>query len=290
MKPLAVILFLFLFVGQSSCHIVKNGPYLTRNYVHVGHMMGHLQAPYVIDLTNGQKRLVFIGCDHDNDSTKREFVELGRYFTTLKPQIAFNEGGQVKPEKHYASRNEAIYSNAEIGYLKFLSDQAGINMMSGDLAENLEYSLMSQKYPKKELFLYYVMERLVIPYLQGAYGKKSFDELYSSDGIVKWFSEQGLPLTENGTKLTYFKQLYQSYMGHPFELSVNEDIEKFDYINGGDCRFCAVGRTSKMVRDSVLLSKIDHALDQYDRVIVTFGHGHALAVEPALKQIIRRKR
>jgi hypothetical protein len=45
-----------------------------------------------------------------------------------------------------------------------------------------------------------------------------------------------------------------------------------------------------VVRDSVLLSKIDRALDHYDRVMVTFGHGHALAVEPALQQIIDKKR
>jgi hypothetical protein len=45
-----------------------------------------------------------------------------------------------------------------------------------------------------------------------------------------------------------------------------------------------------VVRDSVLLTKIDQSLDRYDRVMVTFGHGHALAVEPALHQIINRRR
>jgi hypothetical protein len=44
------------------------------------------------------------------------------------------------------------------------------------------------------------------------------------------------------------------------------------------------------VRDSVLLTKIDKALDTHDRVMITYGHGHALAVEPALRQIINRKR
>ena len=66
-------------------------------------------------------------------------------------------------------------------------------------------------------------------------------------------------------------------------------MEAFDYVNP-NCKFCAIGRTSKMVRDSVLLSKSDNALDKHDRVMVTFGHGYALAVEPALRQIIERKR
>jgi hypothetical protein len=45
-----------------------------------------------------------------------------------------------------------------------------------------------------------------------------------------------------------------------------------------------------MTRDSVLLAKIDQALNKYDRVMVTFGHGHALAIEPALRQLVRRRR
>jgi hypothetical protein len=84
--------------------------------------------------------------------------------------------------------------------------------------------------------------------------------------------------------------LFRKHVGTPFKPEVSFDnIEKFDYING-NCKFCAIGRTSKVVRDSVLLSKIDRALDRYDRVMVTFGHGHALAIEPALHQIINKKR
>jgi len=45
-----------------------------------------------------------------------------------------------------------------------------------------------------------------------------------------------------------------------------------------------------MIRDSTLLNKIDHALDTKDRLLITFGQGHALAIEPALRQIVSRKR
>jgi hypothetical protein len=79
-------------------------------------------------------------------------------------------------------------------------------------------------------------------------------------------------------------------MGVPFVAELNENIEKFDYINGGGCEFCAIGRSSKMLRDSVLIDKIDKSLYKYDRVIVTFGHGPALAIEPALRQIVSKKR
>ena len=90
--------------------------------------------------------------------------------------------------------------------------------------------------------------------------------------------------------VAYFEELYLKYVGTPFKAELNDEIELFDYINGGDCEFCAIGRASKMVRDSMLLDKIDRALNDYDRVMVTFGYGHALAVEPALKQIVEEDR
>jgi hypothetical protein len=54
--------------------------------------------------------------------------------------------------------------------------------------------------------------------------------------------------------------------------------------------FGAVGRASKEIRDQALLNKIDQALDRYDRVFVVFGGSHRVAVEPALKKIMEKRR
>ena len=263
--------------------------YQTIDYVTVGKKLSSVEPPYVIDLKNKNKHLVFIGCDHNRDTAHKQFAILEQYFATLHPQIAFNEGGQITDSVHYRSKKEAILSKGETGCLKYLCDQADIAMMDGDLNDSTEFGITLKKYPKNELLLYYVMERMVIPYLNGAYGSISFEEFYNK-AINAWFVKPGFPLVGHEKEFSYFKELYQTYIGHPFELKMSADIERFDYVNGGDCKFCAVGRTSKMVRDSVLLTKIDHSLDKYDKVIVTFGHGHALAIEPALKQIINKKR
>jgi hypothetical protein len=172
----------------------------------------------------------------------------------------------------------------ETGALKYLSDSARIRMWDGDMADSAEFKVTLKKYNKEDLLLYYVMERLVIPYLSGAYSKQPFEELYHK-AIKKWFVQQGFPLTGDEQSYAYFKQLFRSKLGHEFKLELNADIEAFDYINP-KCKYCAVGRTSKMVRDSNLISKIDKALNRYDRVMVTFGHGHALALEPAVKAMV----
>lgn len=288
-----VIIFLAVILLLSSCQTkeaereLRIEKYETLDYVAVGKVFPTIQAPYIIDVKNNNKRIVFVGCEHIRDTTHQQFATIEKYFNELKPQIAFNEGGQVHDS--FSSFNEAVSKRGETGCLKYLCDKAGIKMMNGDTEDSVEFAITLKKHPKDKLFLYYIMERVVIPYLYGAYGDGPFEETYERS-VKNWFVTNGYPLSADEQDVSYFKELYLKYVGKPFKAELNEDIEKFDYINGGDCEFCEIGRTSKMVRDSVLLSKIDRALDEYDRVMVTFGHGHALAVEPALKQIINKIR
>lgn len=283
---LSLLLLTTLYACQGPMHKVA---YPSRDYVTVGKMMDTIKAPYIIDAQSGSKHVVLIGCDHNRDPEHPQVHLTERYFNMLKPQLTFNEGGQVADSIHFGSLKEAAAKKGETGVLKYLSDRANISMMDGDMADSLEFKVMLNKYPKDRLLLYYVMERMVIPYLNGAYGAMPFDEFYAK-ALKKWFVDAGFPLNGGEQSFTYFKNIYRKYIGHDFQLKLSMDIERFDYINGGDCEFCALGRASKMIRDSTLLSKIESALDTHDRVLITFGHGHALAIEPALRQIVARKR
>ncbi len=286
MRNILVLMFLLIVVACQKQEHTAAVHYPTRDYVIVGKMFETVHPPYVIDLSNENKRLVFVGCEHVyGDTTHQQFAEIERLFDDLKPQITFNEGGQYT--KGFQSKTEAMLKQGESGLLKFCSDKANIQMMNGDLKDSLEFQMMLKKVPREELYLYYVMERIIGPYMMGAYRDKSFDENVKQK-IQNWFIKNGFPLAKNEQNLVYIEQLYKKYTGTKFDIKT-ADIETFDYVND-NCKFCAIGRQSKEVRDSVLLSKIDAALNQYDRVMVTFGHGHALAVEPALKEIVLKKR
>lgn len=262
--------------------------YTVLDYVKVGEIMDTIKTPYVIDVSGGNgKRIVFIGCVHEADSIHPQFSIIGKYFTELKPQVVFNEGGQIADSIHYATSNDAIRKDGETAILKYYADKAGIKMMNGDMDAKTEFALTLEKQPKDDLYLYYVMERIAIPYHYGAYPHEQFDNVFNRV-VEKYFIKNGFPLSAEERKLSYFKALFKKNTGKEFNVATF-DLEAFDYINDS-CKYCAVGRASKMTRDSVLLSKIDAALNQYDRVMVTFGHGHALAVEPALKEIVNRKR
>lgn len=261
--------------------------FVMRSYVEIGKVFDSIKAPYILDFKNGQKRVVFVGCEHQADTNHKQFLEIERLFDDLNPQITFNEGGQVADSVHFPNRNEAIKKDGELAILKYLSDKKGIKMMNGDLTDSLEFKYTLQRHSKQEMWLYYVIERGAIPYRFGENKGKPFETVFI-DLVEHYFVKNGFPLTKEEKSFNYFKSLYKKYMGADFEID-NFDVEAFDYVND-NCFFCAIGRTSKMVRDSALLTKIDNALDKYDRVMVTFGHGHALAIEPALKLLVEKKR
>ncbi|SOD97779.1 hypothetical protein [Spirosoma fluviale] len=287
---LPLILIGLLASGCRSKQATKSKirQFRTLDYVDVGQRLPHVRTPYVIELANQAKHLVFVGCNHTRDSTDRQVRILQKLFAQLKPQIAFNEGGQVKPSLHYPSLMKAAFEAGETGCMKYLSDQTNIPLLNGDTPDSLEFAVALKYYPRQELYLYYVMERIVVPYLTVANQEQPFEPYFND--VVRSFVSHHFPLSAGEQSLAYFKALYQQYMNRPFVLALTHDIEKFDYINGGDCHFCEVGRRSKMIRDSLLLIKLDQALDEHDRVMVSFGCGHALAVEPALHQLLAKKR
>ena len=259
----------------------------TLDYVRVGQLFDSIKTPYIIDVSKGNKRVVFVGCDHQVPFTHPQFGAIEKYFKALQPQVCFHEGGPVADSLRFKTLKEAVEKYGETGALKLWADSAGIKMHDGDMSAKEEFTLTSKYHTQEEWYLYYIVERIIIPFYYDKNGKLPLDSVFNKD-TRGYFTRNGLKMTTEQLNFNHFKTVYQKYTGKPFDIQT-VDIEAFDYVNP-NCRFCAIGRTSKMVRDSVLLTKIDNALNQYDRIMVTFGHGHALAVEPALKEIINRKR
>lgn len=269
-------------------------PWITspRNYTEVGKLMDSLKAPYVIDVAEGEKRLVFIGCEHQQDSTHEQFRIIEHYYKVMKPEVAFNEGGSIPKRQTYESPFMAIRVDGETGLNKYYADKNGIDLLNGDTPDSLEFFINAKRNDPKKLFVYYVIERLAIPYKYGAYENIPFEDLYNKYA-PNWF--KNYPLTETEKKFENFKLYYKNYTHSNFLLTEKHsnyqkdslDIEAFDYVNDS-CEFCEIGRSSKTLRDSILVSKLKTAFETKNRVLVTFGHGHAIALEPVLRNIFKQ--
>lgn len=237
------------------------------------------------ELTHGKKHLIFFGTNHVRYVDHPQFQVLAKVFREMSPQIAFNEGGEIPKSQKYKSITDGILRNGETGLLKYLSDSIGIDMKDGDMDTRSEFKELLKTIPQDQVYLYMAIERFLNGYRDGYFGKKSIEKSFQDD-FISYLEENGFPVTDEERNFDHVKDLYKKYFGE--ELVLNNLLPVHDYYLIDDGIFGDVGRRTKVVRDEALLSKIDSALYKYDRVFVVFGGSHRIAVEPALKEIIRK--
>ncbi|MBI4647165.1 MAG: hypothetical protein HY738_11395 [Bacteroidia bacterium] len=220
------------------------------------------------------------------------FADIEKIFINLKPEVAINEGGQIT--KTYTDKNTAIIKNGESGLLKFLCDNQSIKMLNGDMPDSLEFSELIKTYSKDEALFFFASERFILPFTYTnnkvnleclSIGNGILDSLYKSDFIEGYLILEGIKLTIEERQFSYFKSLYKKYFKNEFSIyKISSDdfspIRKRHYL-------CEVARKSKELRDKYLLKKIEEQLKLHDKVLVIFGGWHVLAIENALKQIMK---
>jgi hypothetical protein len=262
-----------------------------RDYLEVGAYFNRADRetpnryPYIIELSRGSKRLTFIGTRHTRDIT-HQADSIDNAFRRLNPQIAFNEGGQLK--RTYASRNEAIAKNGETGQLKYLCDSTGITMLDGDLDAGSEAKALFDKHGRKNVLLYLAYERFLDLYIHHYIDTTAGLEQSYRTEFVAYLQNNGVTLREEEKEFSYIRQAYQDFFREPLNLKTIQG-EKFYFLSDGG-ELTRIGRSSKVVRDVHLLKQIEAAFQTHDRVFVVFGGAHAYAIEPALHQLMARQK
>lgn len=239
------------------------------------------------DLSDGEKRLIFFGTSHVRDVSHPQFAQLAKVFINMKPEIAFNEGGQIPADRHYPTRDSAIRHNGETGLLKYLCDSIGIKMMNGDMDDKEEFAALQKEVPKDQIYLYMAIERYLNGYKNGFFPGITLEEGWKNE-FIPYLLKSGFELTLQEQSLDSLKKIYKKYLYKDFSLDSLVEVHEYYLLNDGELG--EVGRMTKIVRDRALLGKIDKALDEHDRVFAVFGGSHRIAVQPALKQIINKKR
>lgn len=295
------LLLLSMFVSFLACKKDQHKQkYTTINYLEVNKIQENLNKLLQGDVYKvwrenacfndslGEKHLTFVGTSHNKDTTHAQFQIIEELFNEVKPQIAFNEGGNWKIAGKYKSRNEAILGSGEVGLLQFLCDKNHIKMINGDMPDKDEYKVLFSEYPFEKVYLLIGIERFVNPYKNGAYKNLVIKRAFEKEFIVKDFINNGIILTREQATFEYLKKIYKKYFGRELTMETMEPMP--EYYLSNQTEFGVLHRRSKEIRDSVLLGKIDSTLNKKDRVLVVFGASHLLALKPALKQIINRKR
>lgn len=247
---------------------------------------GSFSVPY-IELTNGRKHLIFFGATHVRDVQHTQFKQLEELFMAVQPEIALHEGGPIPADRKYGSRNKAILANGETGLLKLLCDSINIQLLSGDMNEQEEMAALKKTVPTDQIYLYMAVERFLNGYKDGHYPGMTLEEGWKKE-LIPYVQDAGLGLTKEQESFDTLKAIYRRYLHQEF--SMDSLVKVYEFYLTDDGLLGDLGRKTKIVRDEALLSKIDEALDKFDRVFVVFGMSHLYAVEPALEEMMQRKR
>ena len=246
----------------------------------------HGYQPTVTSLTNGEKSLTFFGTSHVRNVDHPQFSALVAAFRAQKPQLAFNEGGVIPKTTRYTSVEEAIRIRGEKGVLKYLCDQANIDLLNGDMDTRAEFTELLRRFPRESVYLYMAVERFLNPFRQGYY-KGTYEVAFQREHVA-YLEQNGFKLSSPEKTTAYLRRLYRRYLHKPLNLNYLIPVQDYYLTNTGILG--QLGRASKDIRDQALLTKIDQALNQYDRVFVVFGGSHWVAVQPALPYLINKSR
>jgi len=288
MKLQGIILLLFFtFFGccREDRSDAKDFEYTTIDYLEVARIfLDSIKTyPVVYDIRNKQKHLVFIGTNHVNRVT-HQADSIENIFNRFKPQLAFNEGGSIDSSRHFNSRNEAISQAAEIGELKYLCDLAGIGMVNGDLDDSTEWNELFLRHSRKEVMMYMSNERFIDLYARGWIDTTAGLQATYQKEFIDYYTRRGINFSEEEKYFSFIEHTYKDIFGEDLDI-YNIPGENFYFLSNGS-KLCALGRNSKMIRDHALLSKIEKAFQKYDRILVVFGGAHAVALRPALAQLV----
>lgn len=239
-------------------------------------------VPHFFDIQKDNQLLIYCGVRHTYKQDDAQFEELHKkwdlFLKNSNPnKIAIGEGGVRKPSNNL---EEAIRHYGEQGWLRFVADASGMEVISPDITDIRLWNALLDKYSKEELFYYDIMQ---IAYQWNKTNKEiPFDKYikqFTADFIKNWTNFD----TSWENILKIHRELFQT------EFDPNNYKFFHDTINPAEktTKFNQLSRDADVIRDSSVVSEIKRLWDEGKSVFVVFGSGHAIIQEPALKTLLK---
>jgi hypothetical protein len=179
-------------------------------------------------------------------------------------------------------RDQAIERAADLGFAVYLAGRYHVPVRSGDAPVREEFKALLARHAAEDVFVFLTAQRLI--------GSERNPDLKTAAAEYPGFFEDylignGLPLHKGWEEWKGFLREYRRVVGRALsKTSWNPDLVS-PILNSG--RLSQIARTSDAFRDRYLLTSIQKALGDHDRIVVIFGGWHVLALEPELDEVLK---
>lgn len=233
--------------------------------------------PYIIELGNAPHKLIFCGTRHLNQPTAKQYQviqELWNGFLELEGRkIAICEGGKRTVDG--ISMEDAIRTDGDPGYMCWLAAQAGIECISPEPDRKAEIDALIPEFGVDKTLLYY-FARVVDQWIRSDH--KTYPDL---DKFITTFVHRYENYLPEEYKLNEKKlyEIFEQETGKTFSKSEGKVLNELS-----DPTKNPVSSRCTELRDEMIFSSIKRHLEK-ENVFVVFGSGHAITMEPALREL-----
>lgn len=239
-----------------------------------------IHLPYILDIKKDNKHLVYYGARHSFNPTDSMFLDIEKRFNDLKPDIAFNEGGNDWPVIN--GRDSTIKLTGDPGYLRYLCRKNNVQVVSIEPPDSLEYKYMLNKYKKEDVVLMYFCRQIDQLQNQGEFSDNQFEKYM--DNYLKDLKNHGMSLSENEINLNFITNYYEKFFKTKF------NWKEFDPTNYqpiySKTLLNEICRESTYFRDRFIIDKIEESIKTKNKIFVVMGGSHLVIEEPVLKYIV----
>lgn len=239
--------------------------------------------PRIIKGKGSGKVLFFMGSAHSNDVKHPQWGKIRtsfqEYLENPNPKKhVFVEGGK---RSMLDSLDEMIIKDGDPGFTQFLAREGGVSYSSPEpnRTEEIDF-LLSQGYSAKQIIAYYFARQLE-QWVRGGRESNPDWRAYLTDTLdryAKIHSWEGEDLSlDNAIKI------YEEVYGHKLEPE-NQKLLNSESNPG----LVPLVSACSQLRDRSLFAAIYEKWKSGFDVFVTYGSGHAIVLEPALKGLIKQ--
>lgn len=224
------------------------------------------------------------GAKHLRDPSDEQFSQIAAAFASARPTAAFYEG----PNRGLAATaDEAIRTQGESGYLRFLASQAGLQAQSlepppGDLLRSL-----SRQFGDDQVLLFFVLrETARLRDREHLSGEKL-------DAAVTAMLGKAVPLAQgSGLKSSIRDLASLASAAHRYWPAIDWQALPSDWFSPGEgpaeaLFLPAINTAVSEARDLHMMRLFAAAASKGERVFVVVGRNHVPMIAPALECALR---
>jgi hypothetical protein len=253
------------------------------------------RTPYVFEVKNDNKEVLFYGSDHIHDPKHPMFDDINQKLIKLYPDAILVEGrrGLTEDNAGYFQKEMALLSETESkkqGEATYVIKRAfEINSVVESPEPSIEEEISfveQQGFKKEEIFAYYML-RLVRQWNDEKTNKTYFEYINNHrQRFEKGANWKGFDFSNEN-----LIRIVESISGKRFDpteralyhklTTPSPWIKKHEVLPINE-----IAWTSTRLRDENILEYLYKYLQKFNKIFIIYGSGHAVKIEPAVKYLI----